>query len=613
MAPTPPAFPPCDRWPTRLEFVLVDVPRPDGRATDGDVAQRAALNGAWVGWGGGYGPAVTAAEWPRTAGTGRPMMHAVTTALPPEAGMGHDGVAIFQGDDALTLHQAGIEAGVEEVGERGWIVRDRLAGEFAVLFLSSDRLAQGAVEPPSDALEPRQIAEIDTFPVLPLIGFAEPDDENPGVAPGDPDRVSPYRPVREPGAEPDLKSWARYLSPNHLGGTTKATPPPGPEFSPTYLEFEELFGLSIADGALLIDLAGPRVHVAFRTGLPVRRRSAIAWSEDNGHPAYGWDDLLSPDEAAHFGALAARVEAEAAAEAARVAAERAELESAQAVAGPDAETARPAAERAGNAWDLVFEGDDEGFGEFGNGDQSEVDGDPAGWIGSPGPGIAWENWPRSEDAGFPMLHVCTLRLPVEHQTKGPGYPGVALFMGEGQFGNRRLVGDASSDDPYLADLGRAVRHPMALVREDEIGGQYQLVWLTEGELSAGPTAPHPDVRRDGAPEDDSEGANAWDDVEPLRRVWLVERDDPNAGEAPVEARGERYLQPFNTETSRFEPWAEALFGRCHLGGTAFPVQGMPDGLTPTYLELGEISGLNLGGGGTLQIDLSSETFDWACG
>ena len=48
-------------------------------------------------------------------------------------------------------------------------------------------------------------------------------------------------------------------------------------------------------------------------------------------------------------------------------------------------------------------------------------------------------------------------------------------------------------------------------------------------------------------------------------------------------------------------------------GTAFPAQGMPDGLTPTYLELGEISGLNLGGGGTLQIDLSSDTFDWACG
>lgn len=58
---------------------------------------------------------------------------------------------------------------------------------------------------------------------------------------------------------------------------------------------------------------------------------------------------------------------------------------------------------------------------------------------------------------------------------------------------------------------------------------------------------------------------------------------------------------------------EPLFALSHLGGTAFPVQAMPAGLTPWYLEFEEISGLNFGGGGSAQIDLESNTFDWACG
>ncbi len=56
-------------------------------------------------------------------------------------------------------------------------------------------------------------------------------------------------------------------------------------------------------------------------------------------------------------------------------------------------------------------------------------------------------------------------------------------------------------------------------------------------------------------------------------------------------------------------WAGTLFAKSHLGGTAFPVQGIPDGLTPWYRELKEIAGLKFGGGGNAQIVLESETFD----
>lgn len=96
------------------------------------------------------------------------------------------------------------------------------------------------------------------------------------------------------------------------------------------------------------------------------------------------------------------------------------------------------------------------------------------------------------------------------------------------------------------------------------------------------------------------------------------RDDPNADKAPVEIFGGEksanngYLNPYDDE-EELRPWAEPLWARCHLGGTSFPVQAMPEGLTPWYLELEEIAGLNFGGDGNAQIDLESDTFDWACG
>ena len=244
---------------------------------------------------------------------------------------------------------------------------------------------------------------------------------------------------------------------------------------------------------------------------------------------------------------------------------------------------------------------------------------PSGWTGSHGPGVSWEQWPRSLNTGLPMMHVLTLWLPADFQRRGPQFPGIAVFAGEGQFADytKLPVPSVESTDPFLRDLAAAEVHPGLLRRRDLIDGEFAILWLTQAELVAGPTAPRPDLRAEGEHVDESEGTNAWDNVEPTVDVWLLPRVDPNAGKAPVElwgdeVRADGYINP-SAGGNGLAAWAEPLFALSHLGGTAFPVQAMPAGLTPWYLELEEISGLNFGGGGNAQIDLESDTFDWACG
>jgi hypothetical protein len=234
-----------------------------------------------------------------------------------------------------------------------------------------------------------------------------------------------------------------------------------------------------------------------------------------------------------------------------------------------------------------------------------------GWIGGAGPAIDPATWPRGPLTGLPMFHAITLRLPLEYRRQGPELPGIAFFQGEGQFAEQREV---DPDDPFEADLARCRPHPRLNLREDIIDGRFALLWLTEAELAAGPTAPPADPRRPGEHPADDEGPNAWDSHAATRRVWLTPRPDPNAGVAPVRAPQpqDAYQDPVDRDTYDLRPWAAALFARCHLGGTAFPVQELPDGLTPWFLELEEFGELNFGGGNA-QIDLESDTFDWACG
>lgn len=249
----------------------------------------------------------------------------------------------------------------------------------------------------------------------------------------------------------------------------------------------------------------------------------------------------------------------------------------------------------------------------GSGSRTLSAGEPHdGWIGSPGPAIGDAAWPRGPVTGLPMFHALTLRLPAEYRMRGAEFEAISLFQGEGQFADPSapVTPDGASDDPFVRQLAGHRPHPTERGYVDEIDGRFAAVWLTRDEFEAGPADPPSDVRRPGEHGNDDEGPNAWDDVEPLRAVRLTVRPDPNAGRAPNERGDGGYRSPFLPDLT-FAEWARDLGVRSHLGGTAFPDQAIPDGLTPAYLELLELPGMNLGGG-SLQLDLSNDVFSWSC-
>jgi hypothetical protein len=233
----------------------------------------------------------------------------------------------------------------------------------------------------------------------------------------------------------------------------------------------------------------------------------------------------------------------------------------------------------------------------------------SGWTGGGGPAIDPATWPRGPVTGLPMMHVLTLHLPADCRRRGPDFPAIAFFQGEGELAERLAAADAP-DDPFARDLASTRPHAQLQLLRDAIDGVFALIWLTEAEFAGGPVAPPPDVRPPGSPDAGWMGCNAWDDVHPTTGVWLAERvGDPNVGVPPVEVwsweGSTAYQEPLDA------PWAEPLIGWSHLGGTAFPTQGMPEGLTAYYLEIEEFSGANFGGG-SAQVDLESGVFDWAC-
>lgn len=241
-----------------------------------------------------------------------------------------------------------------------------------------------------------------------------------------------------------------------------------------------------------------------------------------------------------------------------------------------------------------------------------------GWTGQLGPGVGDAHWPRSTVTGLPMLHGITVELTEAYRRRGEELVAISFFQGDGQFRDEddAAVPDAESDDPFLRQLATYVPLDRETKLEDIIGGEFATLWLTREEFERGPSAPPEDVREpDTHTNEDDEGVNAWDvpewaDEPETRHFHLVVRDDPNAGLAP---ESDGYVEPFDSGARDWHAWAAPLVEPMHLGGTAFPVQGLPEGLSAYYLEVDELPGMNLGGDGRAQIDLETGAFDWACG
>lgn len=250
---------------------------------------------------------------------------------------------------------------------------------------------------------------------------------------------------------------------------------------------------------------------------------------------------------------------------------------------------------------------------------------PAGWCGGDAPAIPRDAWPRSPMTGFPMIHVLTLELPSEYRRKGKDLVGISIFQADDHAaravpGAREIAAGAAptkeqATQSFYQDLVRAREcvHPRATPLEDIIGGHFMLIWLTAEELG-GPRLSAPvDHRKGVVTAEVGQNLNPWDNPLPLTPIFLVERPfDPNAGKAPTESTDTGYVDVILAEDPELKAFYEQVHGRSHLGGTCLPVQAMPEGLTPFFLELEDgMGGANFGGG-NMQLDLESGVFDWAC-
>lgn len=271
-------------------------------------------------------------------------------------------------------------------------------------------------------------------------------------------------------------------------------------------------------------------------------------------------------------------------------------------------------QRPENSYNILFESafhPDQGT-RYPNSDRKDMPQpkrDPDGWIGYKGPNILWENWPRDPESKLPMFHFITVRVPEEYRTNGPEYVGLSFFQGYTEDVNYTTEAPSA----FTEDWAKYVEHPQFMELTDIIDKKFGYIWLTEEELT--PKAPAPDLRNDQEKADTPYGPHAWQDYSPYEPIqtcqwlWLVERNDPNTGLTPNEKGEEGYVNQWQLPK---ELWDE-LAGYSHFGGTTFCVQGMPEGLTPFYLEVEEVPGANFGDSGNAQLDLKSGVFDWACG
>ena len=232
---------------------------------------------------------------------------------------------------------------------------------------------------------------------------------------------------------------------------------------------------------------------------------------------------------------------------------------------------------------------------------------PAGWAGPEGPAIDVRTWPRSPRTGQPMLHCFTLWLPADYRLRGPDLVAVSVFQWDDElyFGDplpeviAARSGAPVPADPFWAEVARATPHPHTQVADDGVACLYALRWLTEAEFTG------PRVER---PAENPHRADGEVDVTEFLRthgrygaLWLVDRDDPNAGVAPVDFPDDE--DDYVDEPDRFD-----VFHPEHLGGTSMDPNGPRQGLSAFYLEVNRLGGFSHGGDEDLALDLDGGSF-----
>jgi len=260
--------------------------------------------------------------------------------------------------------------------------------------------------------------------------------------------------------------------------------------------------------------------------------------------------------------------------------------------------------------------------EFANENQQQ------GWVFGQPSGMATMAWPRSRVNGLPMAHIWTFLVPEQYRVKGSNFVAIALFQADDHVADRvegvahviatGQLQSAQNAQPFWEGLAQYAnnKHPMEIYMEDIIDGGWALIWLTEAEFFAAPTAipnkslavpPHYSIK---------EGANPYNATKPPKYIQIVERlNDPNIGKRledfPDEEDENAYIAMFSDKGEALG-LEDLFFGKTHFGGTANPVQATPE-FSPFYIEFEEGFGNANMGGGNGQIDLQNHQLDWACG
>ncbi|MGA4608505.1 hypothetical protein [Pseudoalteromonas maricaloris] len=276
-----------------------------------------------------------------------------------------------------------------------------------------------------------------------------------------------------------------------------------------------------------------------------------------------------------------------------------------------------------------------------------------GWVFGLPPGIKANQWPLDPHTGYPLKHSFTLKLPEGYRTDENAFAvsffAIAVDHNDGgpeyiDGLEEALFAEQSPDEPLFKPFWQAMQtvHPSCKFAVDTLDCYYATLLLSEaefyGELCSPPTIIERQFEDDVcAPEWLVEGGAScfWkmnysqylslpaeeyqiyrelggippEAVSFNRAIALVANpSDPNAGKTPSEYEDTGYIDPYEGDPE----WLESVSPN-HLGGTSLNGQGIPDFLTPYYIEFEEILGGHNFGGGIGMLDLVNREFDWSCG